>query len=75
MPSYSFRCRSCGDTFDVNRPMAEASNPAACPNGHDDTVKLLTTFATVSRGGGGAPSSAPAPRPAGGGCCGGGCGC
>ncbi|WP_433629546.1 FmdB family zinc ribbon protein [Nocardia sp. CA-120079] len=73
MPSYSFRCRSCGDTFEVNRPMAEASNPAACPNGHDDTVKLLTTFATVSRGGGGAASPAPAPRLAGGGCCGGGC--
>ncbi|WP_062984186.1 FmdB family zinc ribbon protein [Nocardia anaemiae] len=70
MPSYSFRCRSCGDTFEVNRPMAEASNPAACPNGHDDTVKLLTTFATVSRG---AAAPAPAPRPAGGGCCGGGC--
>lgn len=53
--------------------MAEASNPAACPKGHDDTVKLLTTFATVSRGGGGAAAPAPAPRPAGGGCCGGGC--
>ncbi|MGW4771098.1 FmdB family zinc ribbon protein [Nocardia sp. NPDC004278] len=75
MPSYSFRCRSCGDTFDVNRPMAEASNPAVCPNGHDDTVKLLTTFATVSRGSAGTASPAPAPRPAGGGCCGGGCGC
>ncbi|MEV2220578.1 zinc ribbon domain-containing protein [Nocardia vinacea] len=73
MPSYSFRCRSCGDTFEVNRPMAEASNPAACPKGHHDTVKLLTTFATVSRGGGGAAAPAPAPRPAGGGCCGGGC--
>ncbi len=53
--------------------MAEASDPAACPNGHDDTVKLLTTFATISRGGGDAASPAPAPRPAGGGCCGGGC--
>ncbi|MFI9509372.1 zinc ribbon domain-containing protein [Nocardia sp. NPDC052566] len=71
MPSYSFRCRSCGDTFEVNRPMAQASDPASCPSGHDDTVKLLTTFATVGRGN--APSMpSPAPRPAGGGCCGGG---
>ncbi|WP_040738383.1 FmdB family zinc ribbon protein [Nocardia tenerifensis] len=72
MPSYSYRCRSCGDTFEVNRPMAESSNPASCPSGHADTVKLLTTFATVSRGSAPQASSPPA-RPAGGGCCGGGC--
>ncbi|WP_278263318.1 zinc ribbon domain-containing protein [Nocardia sp. AG03] len=70
MPNYSFRCRSCGDTFEVSRPMARSSDPASCPAGHDDTVKLLTTFAAVGRGS--APAPAPAPRPAGGGCCGGG---
>lgn len=52
--------------------MAESSAPATCPIGHDDTVKLLTTFATVSRGGGNAPAPSPAAPPAGG-CCGGGC--
>lgn len=70
VPSYAYRCRSCGDTFELTRPMAEASAPATCPDGHDDTVKLLTTFGTVSRGAA-APVSMPAP-PAGGGCCGGG---
>ncbi|WP_067818152.1 FmdB family zinc ribbon protein [Nocardia inohanensis] len=69
MPSYAYRCRSCGDTFETVRPMAQASDPASCPQGHDDTVKLLTTFGTVTRGG--APSAPMAP-PAGGGCCGGG---
>jgi putative FmdB family regulatory protein len=68
MPRYEFRCRSCGDTFEVERPMSEASQPAACPAGHDDTVKLLTTARVVKVGGG---SSAPASG--GGGCCGGGC--
>ncbi|WP_040797972.1 FmdB family zinc ribbon protein [Nocardia higoensis] len=73
MPNYSFRCRQCGDTFEVNRPMARSGEPATCPAGHEDTVKLLTTFATVGRSGG-APAAAPAPAaPAGGGCCGGGC--
>lgn len=48
--------------------MAQSSDPASCPSGHDDTVKLLTTFATVGRGA--APT--PAAQPAGGGCCGGG---
>ncbi|MEV5881346.1 zinc ribbon domain-containing protein [Streptomyces sp. NPDC052020] len=70
MPRYEYRCRSCGDTFELNRPMAESSAPATCPAGHDDTVKLLSTVAV----GGSASASAPAPRPSGGGgCCGGGC--
>ncbi|MEV6602268.1 zinc ribbon domain-containing protein [Actinoplanes sp. NPDC051346] len=75
MPRYDFRCRACGDTFELNRPMAEASAPATCPQGHADTVKLLSTVAFTGRGGS-VPSmpSMPSP-PAGGGCCGGGCGC
>ncbi|MFE4673707.1 zinc ribbon domain-containing protein [Streptomyces sp. NPDC056723] len=71
MPRYEYRCRTCGDTFELSRPMAESSAPADCPAGHDDTVKLLSTVAV----GGTASSSAPA-RPTGGGgggCCGGGC--
>ncbi|AQS69811.1 zinc ribbon domain-containing protein [Streptomyces pactum] len=70
MPRYEYRCRSCGDTFELSRPMAESSAPAACPAGHDDTVKLLSTVAV----GGSASASAPAPPSGGGGgCCGGGC--
>ncbi|MFJ8145585.1 zinc ribbon domain-containing protein [Streptomyces sp. NPDC096048] len=70
MPRYEYRCRSCGDTFELSRPMAESSAPAACPVGHDDTVKLLSTVAV----GGSASASAPAPPAGGGGgCCGGGC--
>jgi putative FmdB family regulatory protein len=69
MPRYEFRCRTCGDTFEVNRPMAESSAPANCPEGHDDTVKLLSAVAV-----GGSKSAAPAPSGGGGGgCCGGGC--
>ncbi|MFR9794689.1 FmdB family zinc ribbon protein [Streptomyces sp. MS06] len=72
MPRYEYRCRTCGDTFELNRPMAQSGAPAACPAGHDDTVKLLSTVAV----GGTAAASAPAPAPGaggGGGCCGGGC--
>jgi putative FmdB family regulatory protein len=73
MPRYEFRCRACGDTFEVNRPMSDAAAPAECPQGHDDTVKLLSTVAVTGRAGLGAgPAAGPA---AGGGCCGGGCGC
>lgn len=47
--------------------MARSSDPATCPGGHDDTVKLLNVAGAVSALGSG---TAPA---AGSGCCGGGC--
>ncbi|MET9929618.1 FmdB family zinc ribbon protein [Streptomyces sp. NPDC000963] len=68
MPRYEYRCRTCGDTFELSRPMAESSAPAACPAGHDDTVKLLSAVAV-----GGSGTAAPAQSGGGGGCCGGGC--
>lgn len=71
MPRYEFRCRECATTFEVDRPMAASSDPADCPHGHADTVKLLSTIALGGRSGGGAPAMAPAGG--GGGCCGGGC--
>jgi putative FmdB family regulatory protein len=76
MPRYEYRCRACGDTFEMTRTMGEASDPAQCPAGHADTVKLLSTVALTGRGAGGAASGGmPAPAPRAGGCCGGGCGC
>jgi putative FmdB family regulatory protein len=70
MPRYEYRCRACGSTFEVNRPMAQASAPASCPDGHADTVKLLSTVALA--GGGGRAGTGGAPAPSGGGG-GGGC--
>jgi putative FmdB family regulatory protein len=67
VPTYEFRCHECATTFEVRRPMSAAADPAPCPDGHDDTVKLLSTVALT--GGAGAPA------PSGGGCCGGACGC
>jgi putative FmdB family regulatory protein len=72
MPRYEYRCRTCDERFEVWRSMSEASLAAPCPEGHTDTVKVLSMFATtgaalavVPSGGGGG----------GGGCCGGACGC
>ncbi|MFJ9430121.1 zinc ribbon domain-containing protein [Streptomyces sp. NPDC101490] len=70
MPRYEFRCRTCGDTFELSRPMAESAAPAACPAGHDDTVKLLSAVAV---GGSAAPAPGSGGGGGGGGCCGGGC--
>ncbi|MDQ3905406.1 MAG: zinc ribbon domain-containing protein [Actinomycetota bacterium] len=66
MPRYEFRCRECSTTFELNRPMSASGDPARCPSGHDDTVRLLST---VSLSGAAVGRSAPAS----GGCCGGGC--
>ncbi|QEU80769.1 FmdB family zinc ribbon protein [Streptomyces subrutilus] len=68
MPRYEYRCRTCEDTFEVSRPMAESSAPADCPAGHSDTVKLLSAVAV-----GGSSAGAPAPAMGGGGGGGGGC--
>jgi putative FmdB family regulatory protein len=74
VPRYDFRCRTCGATFEVSRPMADASAPAACPEGHADTVKLMSLVAVGGRSSG--ADAGPAAAPAmGGGCCGGACGC
>ena len=74
MPLYDFRCRTCGDTFEVRRSMADAGDPASCPAGHADTVKLMPLVAVGGRAAGDATMPAPAPT-GGGGCCGGACGC
>jgi putative FmdB family regulatory protein len=71
VPRYEYRCRSCGDTFELNRTMAESSAPCACPQGHDDTVKLLSTVAVAGL----ASGRDRVAGPSGGGCCGGACGC
>jgi putative FmdB family regulatory protein len=71
VPRYEYRCRACGSTFERTRPMSEASDSCLCPEGHDDTVKLLSTVSV----GGRASAASPRSGGGGGGCCGGGCGC
>ncbi|HSL09407.1 MAG TPA: zinc ribbon domain-containing protein [Pseudonocardiaceae bacterium] len=72
MPRYEFRCRECSATFEVNRPMTASGEPAECPSGHGDTVRLLSTIALSVGALSGAQPGRAAP-PAAGGCCGGGC--
>jgi putative FmdB family regulatory protein len=75
MPRYEYRCRACGSTFEVTRPMSESSAPCACPAGHDDTVKLLSTVAVGGRSSAGPSAPGRFAGSGGGGCCGGSCGC
>jgi putative FmdB family regulatory protein len=65
VPTYEYRCKACGSTFDVKRPMSESAEPAPCPQGHDDTVRLLSMI--------GLSNQLAEPSGGGGACCGGGC--
>ena len=49
--------------------MSAADAAATCPQGHDDTSRLLSVFATVGRATAGGTDAAPA------GACGSGCAC
>jgi putative FmdB family regulatory protein len=70
MPLYEYRCRTCDTDFELRRAMTEASDPAECPQGHVDSMRRLSMFASV----GSTPGPVASPG-GGGGCCGGGCGC
>ena len=71
MPRYDYRCRTCETTFEASRPMSEANDSTPCPQGHNDSVKLLST---VSLSGAGVTSTETIDAGSGGGgCCGGGC--
>ncbi|HEX6447600.1 MAG TPA: zinc ribbon domain-containing protein [Streptosporangiales bacterium] len=74
MARYEYRCRSCGDRFEVTRPMAESDAPASCPCGEPHADRVFSSPAVTGR----ATAAATAPAASGGGgggCCGGGCGC
>jgi putative FmdB family regulatory protein len=75
MPLYEYRCPICADTFEARRPMAEASDPIECPQGHDGARRKLSVFASVGTSSTGSADAAPTPRSSGHGCGGGMCGC
>jgi putative FmdB family regulatory protein len=77
MPLYEFRCPECETTFEARRPMAEASDPINCPNGHVGSRRLLSVFASTGSASSSTSASAPSQMPMGGGhgCGGGMCGC
>lgn len=74
MPLYEYYCRPCQTKFELLRPMSLSDEPAACPEGHDGTERLLSLFAAFSRDESGA-STAGAGNGGCGGCAGGQCAC
>jgi len=57
VPVYEYRCRTCGNDFEVRRPMAESSAPATCPDGHTDGLRRMSVVASIGSAAGSAPSA------------------
>jgi putative FmdB family regulatory protein len=72
MPLYEYVCRTCDSHFEMRRSMSDSASPASCPEGHSDTTRLLSVFASVGRTGTGISSAQSGPSMGG---CGAGCAC
>jgi putative FmdB family regulatory protein len=72
MAAYDYRCRTCGNAFEVHRPMTVTPDPAEvrCPDGHADATRVWSAVALAT---GAAVAAAPRAAAPAGGCCGGGC--
>ena len=66
MAVYEYRCRTCDDLFELRRPMSESDAAVECPQGHAETVRVLSVFANAG-------SAVGSDMPAGG--CGPACAC
>jgi putative FmdB family regulatory protein len=61
MALYDFRCTVCGLTFEVSRPMAQATEPAHCPVDGAESRRFFTMPMTFSKPGSDRRSAPPAP--------------
>jgi putative FmdB family regulatory protein len=48
MPTYEYRCGSCGATYESRRSIADMDAPISCPHGHPDAVRRLSVFAVTT---------------------------
>lgn len=51
MPIYEYECQTCGTVFEKRQSFSEKPK-ADCPNGHQDTRRLLAAPAIVFKGSG-----------------------
>ena len=51
MPIYEYECLTCGVQFEKRQSFNDAPE-AECPNGHDNTRRLLATPTIVFKGSG-----------------------
>jgi putative FmdB family regulatory protein len=73
MPLYEYRCRDCGDRFEVLQRLGAGAEGLACRGcGAGSLEKQFSTFATATSSAAAAPVSRGAMDCGAGACCGGG---
>lgn len=50
MPLYEYYCRTCDKKFEMLRPMSRADEDATCPEGHPGAGRVLSLFASFTKG-------------------------
>jgi putative FmdB family regulatory protein len=76
MPLYEYYCPPCSTQFEILRPISKVDEPAVCPSGHTTNNRVLSMFATFTKGN--LKDAVPVTTPhtlQGDTCCGGGGGC
>ena len=48
MPVYEYRCRECGQRFEISAPLAKRDKLAVCPKCHAKKVELLISSFTCA---------------------------
>jgi len=52
MPLYEYTCPKCGLKFEKLRSMSQCEQDTECPQCHSTAKRMLSTFASFSKGGG-----------------------
>ncbi len=50
MPLYEYFCPICSQKFELLRPMSRSEEPATCPNGHPGANRIISLFASFTKG-------------------------
>lgn len=53
MPIYEYVCSDCDCKFELLRPLSQADGEADCPQCHKKAKRILSLFASFSKGEGG----------------------
>ena len=48
MPIYEYVCPACEVKFELLRPLSQAGEKASCPHCHQNSERVLSTFACFS---------------------------
>ncbi len=75
MPLYEYHCPTCDTRFELLVPMSRSSAAAMCPAGHPGAPRVVSVFATHTKGENGSVSALAGGGGGCGSCSGGACAC